>query len=66
MFIEAAVKGLAYLVEHRKEIARDAEATIQFLRRVHLSCTHHNCTIDDYAKHAEDALHKIAEDKARS
>ena len=60
MFIGNVVKGLAYIVEHRKEIASDAECAIHFLRRVEHLTVKHKTTADSILVEADKALTNIA------
>ena len=56
MNFDLIVKGLGYVIEHRKEIASDAEAAIHFIRRVEHMCVHHNTTADTILVEADKAL----------
>ena len=57
----AIVTGLAYVAEHKEELAKDAEIGIHFIRRVEHLVVHHRTTADTILKYAEEALDVIAQ-----
>ena len=64
-WINIAIQGLSYAIEHRKEIAEGAECGIHVLRRIEHLCVHHKTTADELLKAGEQALHEYNDkDKA--
>ena len=56
------VDCLSYAVEHRKELAKDAEIGIHLIRRLEHICVKHSTTADKVLVAAGDALGAIAGD----
>ena len=60
MNIGVVVQAIEFAVEHRREIASDAEAAIHFLRRVEHICVHHKTTADKILVEADKMLGSVA------
>lgn len=56
MNIGLIIEGLKFIVEHRHEIAADAECAIHFMRRVEHTIVKHQTTADDILVSADSAL----------
>ena len=55
------VEALEFAVNHRKEIASDAEAAIHFVRRVEHLVVKHGTTCDKVLVEADKALSKLVQ-----
>ena len=56
MNIGTVVNALTWVIEHRHEIASDAESAVHFLRRVEHLKVKHRTTADDVLVQADKAL----------
>lgn len=61
MNIGLVVQGLEFAIQHRKELAADAEACIHFIRRVEHLIVKHDTTADKILVASDEALAKVAE-----
>ena len=56
------VEALGYVIEHRKELAKDAEIGIHLIRRIEHLCVRHSTTADKVLVAAGDALSAVTGD----
>ena len=64
-WIQLAVEGLTYAVEHRKELAEGAEVGIHVIRRLEHLCVKHTTTVDELLVSADHALHVYNENQKK-
>lgn len=59
MNVDNAVHVIEYGIEHRKELAADAECAIHILRRIEHSIVKHGTTFDHLLQVADNALKEV-------
>ena len=57
-WISAAVEGLSWAIQHKKQVAGGAEVAIHVIRRIEHLCVKHQTTADDLLMAAEKGLHE--------
>ena len=55
------VSALEFAIEHRKEIAADAECAIHVIRRIEHACVKHDTSVDHILVAADNFLQHVAE-----